>query len=204
MSSPPPIMTGSGQRPMREIQRLYQAVAAYAQSDDPLSAAGNVIALCVAGNQPFYPFYIWWVVGDDGWTSFTSFLSTPLFLAIPWVSRRSSLAGRAMLPIVGIANTLLSVKAFGFASGVALFLGPCAMIAGMAMRASERWMMLAILGLALAAFALHDRVGAPLHLFSPAEYARFLSLNAWSVAGLTAFVALKFSGAYAEIRRPAR
>jgi hypothetical protein len=185
---------------MHEIKRLRDAVAAYAHSDDPLAAATNFIALCVVGNQPFYPLYVWWVVGDDGWSSFLTFLSTPFFLAIPAIARRSSLAGRAMLPLVGIANTILSAKAFGVASGVELFLCPCAMIAGMALRASERVIMLAIIGIALAAFALlHDRLAPPVHLFSAPEYARFLSLNAWSVAGLIAFAALQFSSAYARM-----
>jgi hypothetical protein len=185
---------------MLEIRRAFNAVAAYAHADDPLAAATNFIALCVVSNQPFYPLYVWWVVGDDRWVSFLTFLSTPFFLAVPAVARRSSLAGRAMLPIVGIANTILSVKAFGSASGVELFLAPCAMIAGMALRSRERVVMLAVIGLALAAFALlHDRLGVPLHVFSAQEYARFLSLNAWSVAGLTAVVALQFSNAYAKI-----
>lgn len=186
---------------MREIKRFYDATAAYCDSDDPLAAATNFIALCVVGNQPFYPLYVWWIVGNDGGVSLVTFLSTPFFLAVPAVARRSSLVGRAMLPIVGVANTILSVKAFGFASGVALFLGPCAMIAGMALRAGERSIMLMILGFTFAAFALHDWLGAPVHLFSSEEYARFLSLNAWSVAGLTVFTAVKYSGAYAAIAK---
>jgi hypothetical protein len=184
---------------MHEIKRLREAIAAYSHSADPLAAASNFIALCVVGNQPFYPLYVWWAVGDDGWTSFLTFLSTPFFLAIPWIARRSSLAGRAMLPIVGIANTVLSAKAFGAASGVELFLCPCAMIAGMALRAHERKLMLGIVGLAILAFAfVQNRLGAPLHVFSAEEYARFFSLNAWSVAGLTGLVALQYSSAYAK------
>jgi hypothetical protein len=60
--------------------------------------------------------------------------------------------------------------------------------------------MLAIIVFAMAAFALlHDRLGGPMHLFSPEQYARFLSLNAWSVAGVTALAALRYSSAYADI-----
>jgi len=185
---------------MGEFKALYRALAVYCRSDDPLAAAGNVIALCVVGNQPFYPLYVWWIVGDDGGASLVTFLSTPFFLAVPAVARRSSLAGRAMLPIVGIANTVLSAKAFGVASGVELFLCPCAMIAGMALRAQERRIMLVTVGLAIAAFALGgDRLGASLHVFSPEQYVRFLSLNAWSVAGLTAFVALQYSSAWTKL-----
>jgi hypothetical protein len=74
------------------------------------------------------------------------------------------------------------------------------MIAGMALRAQERRIMLVTVGLAIAAFALGgDRLGASLHVFSPEQYVRFLSLNAWSVAGLTAFVALQYSSAWTKL-----
>jgi hypothetical protein len=183
---------------MHEIRRLFNAIADYARSDDPLVAASNFIALCVVGNQPFYPLYVWWVIGDAGWASLLTFLSTPFFVAVPWVARCSSLAGRAMLPIIGIANTIWSAKAFGAPSGVALFLCPCAMIAGMALRAQQRKFMLGLIGMAILAFALIQRgLGGALRIFSPEEYVRFISLNAWSVAGLTGLVALQYSNAYA-------
>ena len=173
-------------------------IGAYAHSDDPLAAASNAIALVVAFNQPFYPLYIRWLVGDDHGASLITFLSTPLFLAVPAVARRSSLAGRAMLPLVGILNTSASALALGAASGVELFLCPCAMIAGMSLRVSERLAMLGILGLTLGVFALlHARAVAASTLFAAADYSRFLSLNVWSVAGLTAFVALRYSSALA-------
>ncbi len=187
---------------MRSIYGLFTAVGAYSRSNDPLTAVTNLIALSVVGNQPFYPLYVWWLVGDDGWVSLLTFLSTPFFLAIPAVSRRSPFAARALLPIVGVANTLLSAKTFGISSGVELFLCPCVMIAGMSLRGTERKTLLAIIAFALSAFALGRRgLGVPLHEFSREEYAHFLSLNAWSVAGLTAFAAFQFSGAYAEIAR---
>ena len=180
---------------MTEIARRF---AAYIHSDDPLAAASNFVALVVAFNQPFYPLYIRWLVGDDHGASLVTFVSTPFFLAVPAVARLSSLAGRAMLPVIGILNTLASAQAFGAASGVELFLCPCAMIAGMSLRRSERATMLAIVALALAAFALlHERAVAASVLFPATDYARFLSLNVWSVAGLTAFVALRYSGALA-------
>ena len=177
---------------------LLRRLGAYARSDDPLAAASNAIALIVAFNQPFYPLYIRWLVGDDHGASLVTFVSTPFFLAVPAVARLSSLAGRAMLPIVGIANTLASARFLGAASGAELFLFPCAMIAGMSLRASERATMLALIGLALAGFALlHDAAMAASTIFSPDAYSRFLSLNVWSVAGLTAFVALRYASALA-------
>ena len=178
------------------MSRIVQRFTAYVHSDDPLVAASNIVALVVAFNQPFYPLYVRWLVGDDHGASLVTFLSTPLFLAVPAVARLSSLAGRALLPIVGILNTLTSTLAFGAASGVELFLCPCVMIAGMSLRQNERATMLVIVGLALAVFALLDgKAVAASTLFSSSEYANLLSLNAWSVAMLTAFVALRYSSA---------
>jgi len=175
---------------------LWRTLTAYAASPDPKVAATNWVAILVALNQPFYPLYIRGFVGDDGWASALTFLSTPFFAAIPAVSRRASLAGRAMLPLVGAANTMLTAKAFGSASGVELFLFPCAMAAAMAFRARERATLLTVLGLIAGAFLiLHDRMGPPLHAFSAEEAARFLTINIWSAAGLTLLIALQFSGA---------
>ena len=176
--------------------RLWRAFHDYAASPDPRVAATNWVAVLVALNQPFYPLYIRAFVGDDGWISTVTFLSTPLFALIPAVARRSPLLGRAMLPIVGAANTLLTAKAFGSASGVELFLFPCAMAAAMAFRARERWAMLMVLGaLAFAYFGLHDRIGAPWRVLASDATARLQTLNIASVAGLTLLIALQFSGA---------
>jgi hypothetical protein len=104
-----------------------------------------------------------------------------------------------MLPVVGILNTLASAQMLGAASGAELFLCPCAMIAGMSLRQSERAAMLAIVALALAGFAmLHGRATSADGLFSSAEYARFVSLNAWSVAALIALAGLRYSSAWAR------
>ena len=168
-------------------------------------AACNLIALVVASNQPFYPLYVYWAVSDHVWPTFFTFLSTPFFLAVPAVARRSSLAGRALLPLIGILNTLASGFFLGAASGAELFLFPCAMIAALSLRASERAAMVILFGLAIGGFALlHERAMAASTLFSAADYARFLSLNVWSVAGLTVFVALRYSSALAAspVRRP--
>jgi hypothetical protein len=185
---------------MREIARR---IAAYLHSDDPLVAASNLIAVIVALDQPFFPVSVRWLVGNDHGASFITLFSTPFFLAVPAVARLSSLAGRAMLPIVGICNTLASAQAFGAASGVELFLCPCAMIAGMSLRYSERIAMLAIVGFALGGFVLlHDSAVEVSTLFSSVEYATFVSLNVWSVAALIVFAALNYSKAWAQLSVP--
>ena len=178
----------------------WRAIRNYTADPDPLVTAGNLIAVVVAWNQPFYPLYLYLVVGEDIGVSFFTFLSTPFFAAVPAVARRHSLAGRALLPLTGMANTVMCAKLFGEASGVELFLAPCVMIAAMLFRRSERLVMLALVGLGLLAYVgLHGRYGAPFHLYTAEEYSRFLSLNALSVGSLTAFVGLTFANAIAAI-----
>lgn len=179
---------------------LWRRLRSYIADEDPLVAAANQVALVVAWNQPFYPLYLYLLVGPAADVSFFTFLSTPFFLAVPAVARRSSVAGRALLPLAGIANTVLSAKLFGESSGVELFLVPCLMIAALLFRRSERLVMLALVGLALLAYlGLHGHYGAPVRLYGPDEYASLLRLNAVSVALLTAFVGIAFSNALAAI-----
>lgn len=179
---------------------VMAALKAYAHHPDPRVAAANFFALLVASNQPFYPLYVYWTVGPEIGPTAWTFLSTPFFLAVPALSRWNTLIGRAMLPIAGIANTLLSAKVFGVASGVEIFLLPCAVLALLIFRPHERW--IAAFPLAavcfLAYFVLHGVYGAPFHLYSEAEYAALLRLNMMSAGGLTAFTALSFSTLLAE------
>ena len=181
---------------------LWRAARSYVSHPDPLTSAGNLIAVVVAWNQPFYPVYLYFLVDKDIGASLLMLLWTPLFLAVPAVARRSSLAGRMLLPATGIANTVFCTKVFGEAAGVELFLAPCVMIAAMLFRRAERVWMLALVGLGLAAYlGLHGRYGAPLHLYSAEASSAFLALNAVSVGTLIAFVGLTFSNAVAEIER---
>ncbi|HZK92471.1 MAG TPA: hypothetical protein VFC56_20210 [Stellaceae bacterium] len=178
----------------------WRIVRRYISHPDPLVAAGNLIAVVIVWNQPFYPVYLYFLVGKDIAISALTFLSTPFFFAVPAVARRHPLAGRVLLPLTGIVNTVFCTKLFGEAAGVELFLAPCIMIAAMLFRRSERLVMLTLVGLGLAAYlGLHGRYGAPVHFYSAEEYAAFLGLNAMSVGTLIAFVGLTFSNALAEI-----
>ena len=125
---------------------------AYAANPDPRVASCNAIALLVASNQPFYPLYVYFSVSRHIAPTLLTFLSTPFFLAIPAISRRSPVFGRALLPLTGLANVVVSAKAFGAASGVAMFIVPCALIAAAFFRPSERVFAFALLALALAIF----------------------------------------------------
>jgi hypothetical protein len=166
-----------------------ERLRAYAAHPDPRTESCNWIALVVASNQPVYPLYLWWIVGGDWWIAVWTFLSTPFFLAVPFVARRHSAAGRALLPLAGIGNGVVSAKAFGVASGVELFLIPCALIALLAFRRSEWRPMALVLAAALGALLLHGHYGAPLGRFDAAQYAAFFRLNAYSIAGLSFVIA---------------
>ena len=101
---------------------------------DPLAKVAATVALVVASNQPFYPLYLHAIVGKQAWPAWLTLLTTPLFLAVPAVARRHPLAGRAMLPIVGIVNTVFCVKLIGLATAVELFLLPCILLAAILFR----------------------------------------------------------------------
>lgn len=75
--------------------RTLNALKDYKSSPDPLAALANTVALVVAGNQPFYPLYLYAIVGQSAWPVWITLITTPFFTAIPVIARRSSLAGRA-------------------------------------------------------------------------------------------------------------
>ena len=160
----------------------------YMASDDPRVAATNLIAMVLAWNQPFYPLYLWWIVGADAWVGLPDTLSALFFATVPAISRRSSLLGRVALTVFGLGNTLFCMKILGEPSGVAVFLFPCAMLAAMLFRWRERWVMLALTAAPLMAWVVsRDRLGPPLAVFSAAQDASLLYLNAVSAGALMVF-----------------
>lgn len=170
-------------------------LAGYLAHPDPLVRTSNLVALVVASNQPFYPLYVYFGVSATIWPTTFTFLSTPFFLAVPAISRRSDLWGRVTLVLAGLANTALAVFAFGTQSGVALFLGPCVVLAGMLFGQGERRATYGLLG-AAALVALYARCGhaAGFHAYTAEEYQRFSTLNALSALSLLTFLALLLSG----------
>ncbi len=179
---------------------MWDRIAAYAAHDDPMVAACNLIALVVASNQPFYPLYVYWTISDHVWATVFTFLSTPLFMAVPAVARRYSKTGRALLPIAGMANTILSARVFGPASGVEIFLIPCVLIAATFFRASERPIAFVLIGAAFLIYlGLNGTYGTPLHIYTTSEYHAFSRLNAMSAGTLCVFVGLIASGLISQI-----
>jgi hypothetical protein len=176
------------------MRDILARLSAYTANDDPLAAAAATIALIVVGNQPFYPLYLHAIAGPAAWPAWLTLLSMPLFLAVPSISRRSSLAGRALLSVVGVGNTLLALKALGRDSGLELFLIPCALLAALLFRPRERLVMAPVMALPFVAyFVLGGSLGPPLHRFSADELSAMLAVNAVSVASLVTLIGLIFA-----------
>jgi hypothetical protein len=166
---------------------------------DPRARAAGAIALVVALNQPFYPLYLHAIAGAAATSAWLTLLSTPFFAAVPAIARRHSLLGRAMLPLAGVANTMLGLKLLGTASAVELFLLPCILLAAILFRPGERAVMAPFVLLPVAAYLGADGIlGPPLHVFSAEEYRSMLALHAASVGAITTFIGLQFSMVLSE------
>jgi hypothetical protein len=176
---------------------LWGAYRRYQAHPDPLVAASNSIALLIGSSQPFFPLYVWYLVsGEAARISLLTFLTTPFFLAVPFVSRRNGTVGKTLLVVTGAANTFACAKYFGPSSAVETFLLPCAMLATLSFRRAEYAVALTLLGGGLAAFLLFQGgYGTPLAALSAAEAASFASLNIYSVAVLTAWIGWTFASA---------
>lgn len=161
----------------------------YISSSRPLVRANNLLALLVASNQPFYPIYVQLVAGPDGGATFLTLLTTPLFLAVPWLSHRHPELSLASVPVIGLANAILATLALGNAVGFELFILPCLVVAVLvADRETSKLVVPAAIS-ALACFLyVHFADIAPLHLYTDDERASLRRLNQLAVAGLTIYI----------------
>ena len=177
-----------------------KALWRYIAHDDPLVAAGNMVALVLGYNTPLYPIYLWWIAG---WSVLPAALLTwcvcPVFLAVPAISRRSPLAGRIVLPLAGTANTVFCTWLFGEASGTQAFLFPCVALAALLFRPRERAAMLAVAAAPIAAYlCLTGHYPAPLHAFTAPQAHMVAGLNIASAGILGLFMGAVFARAYVE------
>ena len=164
-------------------------LSSYLAHDDPLAAIGNSGAFLVWSNQPFYPIYVAALVGTgNAWPSLLTWLSTPVFFSVPLVARRNPLLARALFVVAGLANTLLSAKAFGSASAVGWFLVPCLIIALTFFRRAE-WPVAAGLSILCGlAWIASNHLGPPLKTFDATQSTSLAHLNIWSVTALSAYL----------------
>lgn len=165
----------------------------YIAHPDPVVAAGNFVALVLASNQPTYPLYLWFIVGPDAWVAAPDILSGFFFLAVPAIARRSSLLGRALVPVFGVANILVVSWMLGEGAGVWLLLFPCGMLAVLLFRWSERWWMLGLSALPMVAWVATRGRFAPPVSFSAEQLASMTTMNAVSGFALVVFFGWVFA-----------
>ncbi|QFY61143.1 hypothetical protein FZ934_12435 [Rhizobium grahamii] len=162
---------------------------------DPLTQATVTVAWVIFANKPFYPLYVWYLVGNGVTASLGTLLAAPFFLAIPFIARHAPLAARLALPLVGTLDTLFETKLFGTGSGTQLFLAPCIMLAALSFRSEETWWQRGMAAFVFLVFVLSRyAIGAPLHAWSDADLSTLINLNAFAVASLMAFIALRYAG----------
>lgn len=162
---------------------------------DALTLATVTVAWVIVANKPFYPPTIWWIIGNGVEAAWLSALSAPFFLAIPFIARHSPLAARIALPVIGTLDTIFETKLFGKGSGTELFFAACIMLVATSFRASERIWQIGLTGFVFASFlATRYLIGDALHIWSEADLAKLFNLNAFAVACLTAFIALRHAG----------
>lgn len=185
--------------PMSYLVKAATLLRTYAANDEPLAAAGNKVALVLAGNTPFYPIYVVGLAGSEGLPALLMTLFVfPFFAMVPAISRRSPLLGRAVLSLAGSVNTVFCTWLLGERSGTELFLIPCISLASLLFGTGERAWMLPLAGLPLVAYILlHGHYGAPPHVYQDDAYASLFSMNAISVGTLSIFLGIVFSGLYA-------
>ena len=177
-------------RPAGWLTACWRAVSGgiyrYAAHPDPLAEASNWSAITIGTHLPFWPLYVWWSAGLQAFpTALLTVALAPVFLLIPLLSRRNSLLGRIGMPAAGIANTVWTVWILGISSGTELFLMPCAAVAALLFRRSERWLMIGLTLLPLAVwYVLRDHAPAPLHHYGPDAASRLFTLNAVSIGVL--------------------
>jgi hypothetical protein len=162
---------------------------------DPLTQATVTVAWVIIANKPFYPLYVWYLVGNGVSASLWTLVAAPFLLTVPFLAKRSPLAARIALPLIGTLDTLFETKLFGQNSGTELFFAACIMLAAMSFRSKEAWWQRGMAAFVFVVFvASRSYSGAPLHVWSESDLATLFNLNAFAVASLTTFVALRYAG----------
>ena len=162
---------------------------------DPLTAATVTVCWVIAANKPFYPLYVWWFVGSGTLASLATLIALPFFAGTAILARHSAFAARLALPLIGTADTLFETKLFGAGSGTSLFLAACIMLAALSFRAAEKWWQRAVAVVVFMAYlATRGGLGAPLRQWTAEEMDILFDINAFAVACLLAFIALRYAG----------
>jgi hypothetical protein len=170
-------------RMFRHWSSIRTLVYDFAFHPDPLAEASNWVALTIGSHLPFWPLYVWLAAGEQALPSaWLTAAMSPVFLILPLLSRRSGLLGRVAMPLMGIVNTIFTIWILGNNSGTQVFLFPCAALAALLFRRSERPLMLALTTLPLLVwYYLEDYPPTPLHHYDAAAADHLVVLNVSSI-----------------------
>ncbi len=169
------------------------------QALDPLTQATVTIAWVIIANKPFYPLYVWWLIGQGVGISALTLVSIPFFLAIPLAAGRSPFFARLALPLIGTLDTVFETVIFGKASATLLFLAPCMALGMVSFYAAEKWWQRGLACFVFVCFATSWwMVKDPVFPWNNDQLATFLSINAFAVASLMAFIGLRYAGIRAD------
>jgi len=168
------------------LQSGMDKIRSFAHHPDPLVEASNWVALIIGTHLPFWPLYVWCSAGLEALpTALLTMALAPVFLLVPWVARRNGLLGRMMMLITGIANTAFTIWILGNNTGTDLFLAPCAALAAILFRQTERWVMIIFTTLPLAVwYMMQYHAPIALHHYNALVAHEIFNLNAISVSVL--------------------
>ncbi|MFK0166643.1 hypothetical protein [Rhizobium sp. NPDC090279] len=166
---------------------------------DQRTQATVTIAWVIIANKPFYPLYVWWLIGSGVRTSTATLASIPFLLVIPLVAGRSSFFARFALPLFGTLDTVFETIIFGKASGTLLFLAPCMALVLVSLYGREKWWQRGLACFILACFVVSWKtMGDPLFPWDSDQLTALLNINAFAVASLMTFIAIRYAGATAD------
>lgn len=169
----------------------FRRLWAYFDAPTPRGSIAASVAFIVVSNQPFYPLYLYLLLGGRAWPALLTWASSPLFAAVPRVLGASEVRGAALLVTAGMANTALCTLAMGRASGVELFYLPCLILALLLFTGRDRVVALAATLATTAALVVAVRLAGAegLVTVTAEEAASLRRINAFSVAGLLTVMA---------------
>lgn len=162
---------------------------------DALTQATITVSWVIILNKPFYPIYVWWLLGTGVGTSALTLASVPFFLLIPLIASRFSFYARLALPLVGTVDTVFETWVFGRASATLLFLAPCLMLAVLSFHTNEKWTQRCLSCFIYGCFAAGWwLIGPPFYPWGSEQLSTLLGVNAFAVASLMAFIGLRYAG----------
>lgn len=162
---------------------------------DPLTRASLTVAWVILANKPFYPLYVWWLVGSGVGASLATLVSVPFFLMIPLLAGRFPFGARLLLPLIGTLDTVLESVVFGRASATLSFLAPCMVLGIISFHPSEARWQRCLVGFIFICFVVAWHfVGTPIFPWDTGQLATLLNINVLAVGSLLTFIGWRYAG----------